>query len=135
MPVLDAGGGMSKDPDLIYRLVRKRTERVLGPATVSGDNNKDAELPQEHTMHTAGEERRIKGLQTVRVRGQVNLMLRAPRAVTGGEQPPPTLARGELLNLGKFLKKETTRKRTKKNHETTEKKFRVDLPVPPGDGV
>ena len=79
--VLNAGGGVSKDSsDLIYRLARKRTERVLGPAPASGDDNEDAELLQEHNMHTAGEERRMQGaLQTVRVRGQVNLILRAPR--------------------------------------------------------
>ena len=38
---------MSKDfSDLIYRLARKRTERVLGPAPTSGDDNEDAELLQ-----------------------------------------------------------------------------------------
>ena len=83
--VLNAGGGVSKDlSDLTYRLARKRTERVLGPAPASGDDNEDAELLQEHNMHTAGEERRMQGaLQTVRVRGQVNLILRAPGAVAG----------------------------------------------------
>ena len=88
--VLNAGGGMSKDfSDLIYRLARKRTERVLGPAPASGDNNEDAELLQEHKMHTAGQVRRMQeSLQTVRVRGQVNFILRAPRAVAGGRAAP-----------------------------------------------
>ena len=88
--VLNAGGGMSKDfSDLIYRLARKRTERVLGPAPASGDNNQDTELLQEHKMHTAGEVRRMQGaLQTIRVRGQVNLILRAPRAVAEGRAAP-----------------------------------------------
>ena len=83
--VLNAVGGVSKDlSDLIYSLARKMTERVLGPAPASGDDNEDAELLQEHNMHTAGEEKRMQGaLQTVRVRGQVNLILRAPRAVAG----------------------------------------------------
>ena len=88
--VLNAGGGMNKSfSGLIYRLARKRTERVLGPAPASGDDNEDAELLQEHTMHTAGEERRMQGgFQTVRARGQVNLILRAPRAVAGGRPAP-----------------------------------------------
>ena len=81
---------MSKDfSDLIYRLARKRTERVLGPAPASRDNNEDTELLQEHKMHTAGEVRRMQGtLQTIRVRGQVNLILRAPRAVAEGRAAP-----------------------------------------------
>ena len=88
--VQNAGCGMSKDfSDLIYRLARKRTERVLGPAPASGDNNQDTELLQEHKMHTAGEVRRMQGaLQTIRVRGQVNLILRAPRAVAEGRAAP-----------------------------------------------
>ena len=70
-------------------MARKRTERVLGPAPATDDDNEDAALLQEHRMHTAGEVRRMQGaLQTVRVRGQVNLILRAPRAVAGGRAAP-----------------------------------------------
>ena len=84
--VLSAGGVMRKDfSNLIYRLARKRTENVLGPAPADGNNNEDAALLQEHRIHTAGVVRRMQGaLQTVRVRGQVNLILRAPRAAVGG---------------------------------------------------
>ena len=88
--VLNVVGGMSKDfSDLIYRVDRKRTEHVLGPAPASGDFNEDAELLKQHRMHTASEVRRMQGaLQTVRVRGQFNLTLRAPRAVAGGRAAP-----------------------------------------------
>ena len=56
-------------PPLVYRL---------------SNNEKDVALLQEHGMHTAGEVRRMQGvLQTVRIRGQVNLILRAPRAAVG----------------------------------------------------
>ena len=88
--VLNAGGGMSKDfSNLIYRLARKGTESVLGPTPASGNNNEDAALLQEHRMRTAGKVRRMQGtIKTVRVRGQVNLILRAPRAAVGGRAAP-----------------------------------------------
>ena len=79
---------MSKDlSKLIYRLARKRTERVLGPPPAVGDNENDAALLQEHKMHTADEVRRMRGaFQTVRIRGQVNLILRAPKAAAVARQ-------------------------------------------------
>ena len=84
--VVNAGGGVSKDlSKLIYRLARKRTERVLGPPPAVGDNENDAALLQEHKMHTADEVRRMRGaFQTVRIRGQVNLILRAPKVAAVG---------------------------------------------------
>ena len=96
--VLNAGGGMSKDfSNLIYRLARKGTESVLGPAPASGNNNEDAALLQEHRMRTAGKVRRMQGtIKTVRVRGQVNLILRAPRAAVGGRAAPIQLGCGEF---------------------------------------
>ena len=68
-----------------YRLARKRTERILGPPPAVGDNENDAALLQEHKMHTADEMRRMRGaFQTVRIRGQVNLILRAPKVAAVG---------------------------------------------------
>ena len=86
--VVNAGGGLSKDlSKLIYRLARKRTERVLGPPPAVGDNENDAALLQEHRMHTADEVRRMRGaFQTVRIRGQVNLILRAPKVAAVARQ-------------------------------------------------
>ena len=86
--VVNAGGGVSKDlSKLIYRLARKRTERVLGPPPAVGDNENDAALLQEHKMHTADEVRRMRGaFQTVRIRGQVNLILRAPKVAAVARQ-------------------------------------------------
>ena len=83
--VVNAGGEVSKDlSKLIYRLVRKRTESVLGPVPAGGDDEDDVELLQERKMHTADEVRRMRGaLQTVRIRAQMNLILRAPRAAVG----------------------------------------------------
>lgn len=44
---------------------------------------------KEHVMHTAGEVRRMQGvLQTVRIRGQVNLIIRAPGAAFRGQAAP-----------------------------------------------
>ena len=63
--------------------------QILRKLVATGNNNEDVELLQEHRMHTAGVERRMQGaLQTVRVRGQVNLILRAPRAAVGGRAVP-----------------------------------------------
>ena len=46
----------------------------------AGDNENDAALLQEYKMHTADEVRRMRGaFQTVRIRGHVNLILRAPK--------------------------------------------------------
>ena len=83
--VVNAGGGVSKDlSKLIYRLARKRTERVLGPPPAVGDEN-DAALLQEHKMHTADEVRKMRdAFQTVRIRGQANLILRAPEVAAVG---------------------------------------------------
>ena len=80
--VINAGGGVSKDfSKLIYRLARKQTDSVLGPMPADGGDENDAAIRLEHRMHTAEEMRRMRGaLQTVRIRGQVNLILRAPRA-------------------------------------------------------
>ena len=84
--VVNAGGGVSKDlSELIYRLARKQTERILGPPPAVGDNANDAALLQEHKMHTVDEVRRMRGaFQTVRIRGQVNLILRAPKVAAVG---------------------------------------------------
>ena len=81
---------MSKDfSNLIYRLARKRTESVLGPAPEAGNNDEDAAFLQEHRMHTAGKVRRMQGaLQTVRIRARVNLIIRAPRAAVRGRAVP-----------------------------------------------
>ena len=86
--VVNAGGGVSKDlSKLIYRLARKRTERILGPPPAVSDNENDAALLQEHKMHTEGEVRRMRrAFQTVRIRGQVNLILRAPKVAAVGWQ-------------------------------------------------
>ena len=88
---------MSKDfSDLIYRLARKRTERVLGPAPASGDSNEDAELCKstQCTRHARREGCKAPS-QTVRVRGQVNILPSPEGRSQGGERPPPTLACGE----------------------------------------
>ena len=80
--VINAGGEVGKDlSNLIYRLVRKRTDSVLGPMPADSGDENDAALRMEHRMHTAEEMRRMRGaLQTVRIRGQMNLILRAPKA-------------------------------------------------------
>ena len=84
--VVNASGGVSKDlAKLIYHLARKRTERILGSPPAVGDNENDAAILQEHKMHTTDEVRRMRGdFQTVRIRGQVNLFLRAPKVAAVG---------------------------------------------------
>ena len=87
-------------------LARKRTERVLGPPPAVGDNENDAALLQEHRMHTADEVRRMRGaFQTVRIRGQVNLILRAPRwrPLPGKQFKFIGVRRDRVLIPGEFL--------------------------------
>ena len=80
--IITAGGSGSKDlSNLIYRLSRKRTDSVLGLLAPDGDDENDAALRMEHRTHTAEEMRSMRGaLQTVKIRGQVNLIVRATKA-------------------------------------------------------
>ena len=88
---------MSKDvSDLICSLARKRTERVLGPASASADGDEDAELLQEHNMHTAGRREGCKAPSRRSGSGPSELNPASPGGGRRVRAAPAKLACGEL---------------------------------------